>query len=207
MGFAQAGSAVNTQRVEILAGTFRHCQCHGAGETVGIAGNERVECRILIEMRFGIALDLVAVNAILPLRIATDLRLQCRRNGRHRPCGSERLLTQIVKGRGRAVQWQFGLFLNAAGGFLRLRLGLRLRFRCRLLRHDLECREHILTGDDLQRFEQRLHEFVFKRLPRAGVINAEHDGRTIYGFGRYPLQPSIVTRGKGLLMLQQRKGV
>lgn len=54
MGFAQAGASVDTQRIEIMAGTLRHGQRHGTCETVGIAGHEGVEGGVLVQMRFGV---------------------------------------------------------------------------------------------------------------------------------------------------------
>ena len=65
VGLAQARTAVNTERVEILPGSFGHGQGDGSRETVGVAGDEGVKGRVLVEMGFGVPLHPVLTHGEL----------------------------------------------------------------------------------------------------------------------------------------------
>ena len=67
------------------------------------------------------------------------------------------------------------------------RLGVRL---------NLERREHVHSGAQFERFEQRLVEVGLQRLLRCGVGDREHDGGTEHGFGNDTFEPSLVPCGQ-----------
>ena len=180
VGFAQAGAAVDTQRVEIMTGTFRDGQCDGACETVGIARDEGVEGGVLVQM--GLRVQQRPVLASLE-----GVGAFRRHDDRNRELALRGFLNMRRGGK-------MGVFLDdRLGGFL--------------LFHDLECGENILFGGLSQRLQQRLAQFVLQRLLRGRAGHAQHNGGTPHTFRKNIFQPAFVTYGKRGILVQQRQRV
>ena len=188
VGFAQTRSAIDTQRVEILPGTFGHGQCDRTGKTVGIAGHEGIKREVLIEMSLGIAIHL----------LLTDRELRLGGGHRFPRCGC-RLCTIGF----------FTEFGDSRRNFRRIwlrRLCLRKRFGLGF-RHDLERGKHIFAGYRTQCLKQGIVQITLNGLKRVVVVHTQHDGRTEDAFRNNAFQPAFFSWAERSAVFEHRQRV